>query len=94
MKGHNKGLESSKQRTDVGQTNGRPICQDGSNWTEGREGAGRGQWSLKQERRMEPGSRKSSFKAKETTAKPLASEDLLACVLCLARMCITHFRVR
>lgn len=68
MKGQNKGLESSKQRTDVGQTNARPIFQDDSNWTEGREGAWRGQWSLRQERRMEPGCRKSSFKA-ETTAE-------------------------
>lgn len=94
VKGQNKGLESSKQRADVEQTNARPIFQDGSNWTEGREGACRGQWSLRQERRMEPGCRKSSFKVKETTAELLASKDILGCALCLAHMCITNFRVR
>lgn len=91
MKGQNKGLESSKQRTDVGQTNARPIFQDSSNWTEGRTGAWRGQWSLRQERRMKPRCRRSSFKAKETAAELLASEDILGCALYLAHMCTTNF---
>lgn len=88
VKGHNKGLESAKQRTDKGQTNARPIFQAGSNWTGGKEEAWRGQWSLRQERRMEPGCRKSPFRA-----ELLASEDILECVLCLAHKCVTNFRV-